>query len=61
MCVDLDRRAVGVSAGRPHWNMAQQSQTVASAPSSLMQPGTGCVLETNNASKKLQRFQCSFK
>lgn len=48
MCVDLDRWAVGVSAGWPNGNMAQQTQTVTSTTSSLVQPRTGCVLHTQH-------------
>lgn len=43
MCVDLDSRAVGISAGWPDRNVAQQTQTITSTTSSLVQPWTGCV------------------
>lgn len=43
MCVDLDVVAVGVGACWPNGNVAQQTQTVTSATSSLVQPRTGCV------------------
>lgn len=43
MCVDLDRGAVGVGAGRPDRNVAQQTQTITSTTSSLVQPWTACV------------------
>lgn len=48
MCVDLDRGAVGVGAGWPNGNVAQQTQTVTSTTSSLVQPRTGCVLHTQH-------------
>lgn len=44
MCADLDCGPMGVSAGRPNRDMAQQTQTVTSTTSSLVQPWTGCVL-----------------
>lgn len=46
--VDLDRGAVGVCAGWPNGNVAQQTQTVASTTGTRVQPRTGCVLYTQN-------------
>lgn len=51
MRVDLDRGTVGVGAGWPNWNMAQQTQTITSTTSSLVQPWTGCVLHTTYTHK----------
>lgn len=60
MCADLDRGAMGISAGWPNRDMAQQTQTVTSTTSSLVQPRTGCVLHRTHTvmrhqhSKKIQ-------
>ena len=51
MCVDLDRRAVGIGAGWPNGNMAQQTQTITSTTGSLVQPWTGCVLHTQHVQR----------
>lgn len=48
VCVDLDRGAVGISAGRPDRNVAQQTQTITSTTSSLVQPWTACILITQH-------------
>lgn len=48
VCVDLDRGAVSIGAGWPDGNMTQQTKTVTSTTSSLVQPRTGCVLPTQH-------------
>lgn len=62
MRADLDRGAMGVGAGWPNRDMAQQTQTVTSTTSSLVQPRTGCVLHRTHAEtqhqyrEKIQEF-----
>lgn len=64
--VDLDRGAVGVGTGWPNGDVAQQTQTITSTTSSLVQPRTGCVLPTQHTHTEIQhqwnnKLQCKIQ
>lgn len=61
MRADLDRGAVGVSAGWPNGDVAQQAQTVTGTTGSLVQPRTGCVLHKTHTHTHPDNHQYSKK
>lgn len=52
MCVDLDSGPVGISTGWPNRTVTQQTQSITSTTSSLVQPWTSCVLHVTHRFKQ---------